>query len=284
MKRFVTGLAVTAAAAAALTVPTAAAAQTAPDPLSALKKQLAAGRGVSYSDVTKGEVDGQREIISRRKGTLQFGRSGIAASDQTGKLNFPEVDDEEAPEGLAGLSKPERVITVKNASYISGGFFGEFLPEDKTWLRVPEPALGLTGMLSQPVNAAEPATLRALLAHAAVKRPGAYSGKITFGELYKVSPWLRATLMGGKPSAKQAKVVINWKLALGANRLPARLTTSYAGAGLGVKGDMTLTSDTRYSGWGAKVSVKAPPADQVARPGDLDEEVDTENIPIPLGR
>ncbi|MEV0751116.1 hypothetical protein [Streptosporangium sp. NPDC050280] len=288
MKRYIAGLAC--AATAMLGVPALAstAHAQAADPISALKKQFKSGLGVTYVDTTKVRASYGSAVTAQRKGVFQFGASGINASDQTTKLRFKASDiaaisenaSEEDAKVLAGLTSPERVIRVKNTSYISGGIFGQFLPGDKPWLKIPGGALGNTGRLSQLVNPAEPATLKALLARATVKRPTAYSGKITFGELYKVSPWFRAGVFI-PPTAKQSKTVVEWKLVLGSDLLARKLTTSYSAGALGAQGGMTLSVETRYTGWGSKVTVKAPPADQIALPGDLDEGVEADG-PIQL--
>ncbi|MEU4829761.1 hypothetical protein [Streptosporangium sp. NPDC023615] len=288
MKRYIAGLAC--AATAVLSVPALAstAHAQAADPITALKSQFKNGRGVAFVDTTKVRYNGQGAVMAQRKGALQFGASGISASDQTTKLRIKASDvaqmseglEEEEAKVLAGLAKPERVIRVKNTSYTSGGIFGEFLPEGKTWLQLPGGMMGNTARLSQLVNPAEPVTLKALLAHATTKTRTAYAGKITFGELYKVSPWFRAGVFL-KPTAKQAKSVVTWRLALGSDLLPRRLTTSYSGSALGAAGGPTLTVETRYTGWGSRVSVKAPPADQVAKPGELEEGVEAD-APIPL--
>ncbi|MER6825944.1 hypothetical protein ABT352_08140 [Streptosporangium sp. NPDC000563] len=288
MKRYIAGLAC--AATAMLGVPALAstAHAQAADPVSALKKQFKSGLGVTYVDTTKVRASYGSAVTAQRKGVFQFGASGINASDQTTKLRFKASDiaaiseelSEEDAKVLAGLTSPERVIRVKNTSYISGGIFGQFLPDDKTWLKTPSGILGNNGRLSQLVNPAEPATLKALLARATVKRPTAYSGKITFGELYKVSPWFRAGIFI-PPTAKQSKTVVQWKLVLGSDLLARKLTTSYSAGALGAPGGTTLSVETRYTGWGSKVTVKAPPADQVAQPGDLDEGVEAD-APIQL--
>ncbi|MEV7005625.1 hypothetical protein [Streptosporangium sp. NPDC051022] len=293
MKRYIAGLACVAtavlsapalASTAHAQAPGAATARPqAADPVGALKKQFRNGRGVKYADVTKVQSSIGSQVFASREGSLQFGAVGIKASDQTGKLRLKASDieaivgdsDDEESKGLRGLAKPERVVRIGNVSYIFGGYFGEYLPEDKTWLRLPGANLGLIGTLSQPISPAEPATLQALLTHATTKRPGLYAGKITEGELYKISPWYRATTMI-KPSAKTAKSVLNWKLFVGSDQLAQRLTTTYA------NGDSTVTFDTRYTGWGSPVTVKAPPADQIAKPGDLGKGADTSTTPIPL--
>ncbi|GAA2891647.1 hypothetical protein GCM10010517_56020 [Streptosporangium fragile] len=289
MKRHIVGLACAATAVLGATAlaPTAHASAQAADPVTALKKQISNGRGVTFVDTTKVTTSYDSGVFAQRRGSMQPGASGIKASDQTTKLRITASDvkalsegmDEEDAKLMAGLAKPERVVRIKDVSYISGGIFGQLLPEGKTWLQLPGGSLGNTGRLSQLVNVAEPATLKALLAHAVVKRPTAYAGKITFGELYKVSPWFRAGFLT-TPTGKQAKTVVDWKLYLGADGLAKRLTTTYPGTPLGAK-DTTLTVDTRYSGWGSEVTVKAPPADQVATQKDLQEDVDP-NMPVPL--
>ncbi|MEV8633349.1 hypothetical protein AB0395_16980 [Streptosporangium sp. NPDC051023] len=292
MKRYIAGLAC--AATAALSVPALAstAHAQAADPVTALKSKLGSGQGVTFVDKTKIYTAGKSAVIVDRTGTLQFGPSGIVASDQTGKLRLSEKDLKELNDALAeadqedqddaafirafaGLAKPERVVRIGRTSYISGGFFGEFLPAGKTWLRFPGDSLGIMGSMTQSVNAAEPETLKALLAHATTKRTGFYSGKITYGELFKVSPWLRASLSGERPGAL-SKTAVNWKLYVGADQLPQRLTTTYV-----AYPDKTVTTyDTTYSGWGSKVSIKAPAPETVAKPQELQLTKPEAQIPI----
>ncbi|GAA0832803.1 hypothetical protein ACFQVD_24975 [Streptosporangium amethystogenes subsp. fukuiense] len=292
MKRHIAGLAC--AVTAVLGVPALAstAHAQAADPITALKGQLKNGLGVTYIDTLKRQDGSKNAIAGHRRGELQFGTSGISASDHTTQLRFDEdtfafstgEDGTEETEEqkkfsklLAGLAEPERVVRVEKKAYLSGGAFGQFLPQDKPWLGYPGDTLGVTGSMGQVINAAEPATLKTLLAHATVKKPAAYAGKITFGELQKVSPWFRASQDGEKLSGERAKTTIKWKLYLNADRLPARLATSYSEFSSGP----TWTVDTRYTNWGSKVTIDAPPADQVATVKELQAgfEADT---PIPL--
>ena len=62
-----------------------------------------------------------------------------------------------------------------------------------------------------------------------------------------------------------AKLSMSWKLYLGADKLAKRLTTSYPA---GSKDATTV--DTSYTGWGSKVTVATPPADQVAKLSELE--------------
>ncbi|OUC95212.1 hypothetical protein [Streptosporangium minutum] len=282
MKRYIAGLACAATAVLGAPALASTAHAQAADPITALKSQFSSGRGVNFVDTTKMQGPQGSMVLAKRTGALQFGSSGISASDQTGQLRFKASDfegafgdDEDMSKLFAGLAKPERVVRIKNATYVSGGVMGEFMPADKTWVRFPDGMLGFTGTVSQFVNVAEPATLKTLLAHA-TKRAGTYSGKITFGELNKVSPWFRASM--GAPSAKTAKTVVSWKLFLGSDRLAKRLVTTYSAAG---SDESAVTVDTRYTGWGSKVTVKAPPADQIADLKDLEEGAETATS-IPL--
>ncbi|MBB2909561.1 hypothetical protein FHS43_000807 [Streptosporangium becharense] len=304
MKRMIAVLTSATAVALTASLPVAAhASAQAPDPLTALKKQLTAGHGVQFVDTVKTRKAGRTEVISKREGELQFDAAGISASDHTSRprvkesdlefdLSSPEsgfgdAEDDRSPEAvqaeeqldklLKGLADPERVVRVKKAAYLSGGVFGPFLPVGKPWLHIPEDTLGVTGSIGQHINPAEPATLKALLANATVKRPTSYAGKITFGELHKVSPWFRAA-MGRKLYGDMAKDTLNWKLFLGTDRLPARLTTTETDSSGKTVG---LTVDTRYTGWGSEVSITAPADDQIATMKELEDRFLSDN-PIPL--
>ncbi|MFI9554201.1 hypothetical protein [Nonomuraea endophytica] len=263
MKRIFAGVALTVAAAALTAAPAQAAAPK--DPVVALKKQFVAGTGVKFVDRTILANRGQREIFMRRTGTFAFSKAGLAASDITGKFNFKQSDlPEDAPDLLKGLFAAERTIRVGTTSYISGGMFGTMLPEDKTWIKFPKgPTGGLTGLYGQMVNITEPNTLKTLLKSGkAIK--GGYAGAITVGQLNKVSAWYRASLFD-KPTKKQQKAVISWKLQLDGKGLPKRLVTTYSPVAIGMdaEGKETLSVDTRYTGWGSKVTITAPPADDV---------------------
>src|SRR5437868_1104000 len=98
MNRTIAGLAV---AATAATLLTAAPAQAAPiDPGKALKGQLVAGRGMTFTEATKINGPGFNIVFSRRTGTMQFAPSGPVAADMTGKINLPTDDlPEDAEDG-----------------------------------------------------------------------------------------------------------------------------------------------------------------------------------------
>ncbi|GAA2891655.1 hypothetical protein GCM10010517_56030 [Streptosporangium fragile] len=302
MRRMIAILAGATAAALIAPLPaTAHASAQAPDPLTALKKKISSGHGVAFVDTIKMRHSGESTVLGKRDGELQFDATGVSASDHTTKLRFDRDDldlllsslqsgtgdwtereiepkktqeEEKLDRLLDGLADPERIVRVKNTAYMYGGVFGPFLPTGKPWLRIPEDSTGIAGAMGQYINPAEPTTLKALLANATVKRPTVYSGKITFGELHKVSPWFRAAA-GKTLHGSLAKTTLNWKLYLGADRLPKRLTT-WQGTS-----EASQTVDTSYSGWGSEVAIAAPPADQVATMKELADGI-VADIPVPL--
>lgn len=268
--------ALVAAAAPANAQPARASAQPAQaDPVSALKSRFKLHRGVRLAENAKiiGEGKKQRAIFNRRGGVLEFGTSGVVASDVTDEFTLPGADKE-----LKGLFGPSRTITVKGTTYTSGGFYADSMPEGKKWLRAKGGTVAPGNPAQQILNPLEPATLKAALAHTATRRPGGtwdgartvvHSGTITLGELYKVSPTVRA-LLGGKPSAASATLPVSWKLYLGPDQLVRRAVSSWTQSLRGLTSlDMTYLNDSRYSGWGVKSAIKAPPASQVADFDDL---------------
>jgi hypothetical protein len=281
MRRMIATL--TGATAAALIVPALATATpvnaqtvqaTQADPASALKSQFRAHHGVKLAENTKiiGEDGKGRTIFTRRNGVLEFGASGMVASDLTTQFTLP-VDSGE----LKGLFIPSRTLSVKGASYTSGGVFADSMPEGKKWLRTKNDAVSLVSPFQQMINIVEPATLKSTLTHTAAKRPGGtwdgtrttvHSGTITLAELYRISPSVR-TMLRKKPSGRSATLPVTWKIYLGSDQLVRRVVSSYTESSRGLNStELTYVNDTRYSDWGVKSAIKAPPAGQVA---DFDE-------------
>lgn len=260
MNRISAGLALATAATIVTAVPTQA--QAAPkNPVAAVKKQLATGKGVRYTERTSLIYQGERDIFVRRSGKLGFRKGGVAASDSTGKFNIRASDvPEDAPELLKGLARPERTIWVGGTSYLSGGLWQEVLPGDKKWFKVKNgPTGGITGSAGQPLNVAEPATLRTMLKNARPV-PGGYAGKISIRDLRKVSPWFRNTLQIESYPAKVLRTQITWKLSVNAKGLPTKLVSTFP---IGImdgnpKKNELLSVDTHYSDWGSRITIKAP--------------------------
>ncbi|WP_157529940.1 hypothetical protein [Microtetraspora niveoalba] len=245
------------------------------NPVSALAKQIKPMRGVHVTSAAKVSAEGMSLFKFRSEGDLQFGRSGVAASDLTSKSDFDGLfggDDD-----LAGMKNPLRTININGTSYLSGGVYDDMLPAGKSWLRMPggNPA-SLDGTLG--INPFDTGTLKAVLATAKGKSNGGtvdgirttvYRGSITLRQLYASSPATKKQLKNLKPA--DAKTTINWKLWIGADQLIRRLTTSttttfkYKKTSM----DMSMTGDTKFSKWGQKTSITAPPARDVASMADI---------------
>ncbi|GAA2405617.1 hypothetical protein GCM10010404_74690 [Nonomuraea africana] len=236
-----------------LIVTPAQAAVTPADPVPALKSRVAAGRGVMFTDVTSFvELSGKTKVMNRR-GTLQYGKSGFAASD----ISVIVADQDK----VSTVFADERAITVGKVSYRKGGPLAPRLPKGKSWIKINKPVpVGVSGAFSQPVNAAEPETLKALTSMG--RRTGlTYTGNITFQQLSKISPWARVSL----PS-RRGEELIRYTLTLGSDNLPRKLVTTYLAEGhwLGRsnEGD-EVHHETVYKGWGGRYTITPPPASQV---------------------
>ncbi|MGW2214078.1 hypothetical protein ACWCSD_03745 [Nonomuraea sp. NPDC001684] len=237
------------------------------DPLAALRAQLREGRGVTVQQRTPG-----RDTTSlTRGGRLQFDKHGIAASDLTAKLSFPgkdetadEFDPPKEENQATSLDKPERTVRIGRTSYVKGGPIGAALPAGKSWYKQsPGWTSGMTARWGDFINPAEPSTLKAMLSHS--KRSGStYKGSMTVKELLRVSAWTRATLWWKLASG----VKVNWTLTVTPAGLPRTMSTRLSSPKVGLG---PVTMETTYSGWGAKVSIKAPPASETTTELDSDK-------------
>ncbi|MFE0151556.1 hypothetical protein ACFWY5_30720 [Nonomuraea sp. NPDC059007] len=261
MKRFV---ALTAAAlGAALLSGTGSAQAAAPaDPVTSLKKQFAPGYGVRVAETYRGTASGIKgEFASRTVGVIGFGRSSAADHDLTTTWKFTEEQLATLGASSKEVPGPFRVIEVGGTTYVKG-FDWHPLPEGKHWFRFGKnTSWGNEGQRGdQLVDVFDPAVLKTLLAKAKVAKPGDYRGTLTLKDLYKASHGY------GRPDTK----AISFRLLLDRDRRPARLITEYTekidwpdGKGKTVKRIQHNVVDTRYSGWGSKVTVMAPPAEEV---------------------
>jgi hypothetical protein len=221
-------------------------AQAAPkDPVRALKSELTSGRGVRFTETTMLSGDGKTKIQSR-KGTFQFNAKGVAASDIT----------------ATPVGRPrERTISVGKVSYTSGGMWQDRLPEGKSWVRSNALLGGGSGFYGQVINPAEPKTLAALVKKGKLSG-STLTGKITFKELEKVSRWFGASI----PLRMHDDTKVSYTLTLTSAGLVSRVKSSYAATGVFDTNQFegkTITIDSRFTGWGAKVSIKAPDPETV---------------------
>ncbi|MFI7420749.1 hypothetical protein [Nonomuraea sp. NPDC049684] len=237
---------ITALAACACVLTATAPAQAAPkDPVRALKAKLAAGHGVRFTETTMLSGPNKGKIQSR-KGTFQFNAKGVAASDIT----------------ATPVGRPrERTISIGNVSYTSGGMWADRMPEGKSWLKSKALLGGGSGFHGQVINPAEPTTLAALVRKGRL-RGSTLTGKITFKELEKASRWFGASI----PLRMHDDTKVSYTLTLNSAGLVSRVRSSYAATGIFDTNQFeggTITIDSRFTGWGAKVSIKAPDSDAV---------------------
>ncbi|MEW9526934.1 hypothetical protein [Microbispora sp. NPDC049125] len=260
------------------------------DPVSALKKQFVPGRGVRFTSTGKLSVAGTG-ITFKSKGAFAFGRAGVGASDITQKVNYGGLlgDDE----SLQGLDDPTRMIVIGKTGYISGGIYASVLPDGKSWLRVPgvTPGSALQS-LGGFVNPTDWRSLKTVLGTTKAKGAGGvvngakttlYRGAITLRQLIKANPALKDGIAA--LGTDTGKVVVSWKVWVGSDQLVRRASTATK---IKMKFEktsvvFTVTDVTTFTGWGTKVSVKAPPKDQVASMSDIDGTVPDVPGTIDLG-
>ncbi|GGK50795.1 hypothetical protein Ppa06_08760 [Planomonospora parontospora subsp. parontospora] len=240
--------------------------------VTALKRQFVAGRGVKVTETITSRQTGSGGAFTSRfrtTGAYMFGASGAVASDLTYAHDS----------GGSGI----RVITTRNASYTSGGFFGGMLPEGKTWLRWPGPE----SFSSSVVNALEPTTLKGLLATTEKKRRGGKidgvsttlrTGSITVRQLYAASPSLRR-LLGEKPQGATGDLVIDWRLWQDGKQRTRKLVSSYTESTQGLRGSWRtkVTATSLFRAWGTKITIKAPAAASVL---DIEDWQPEEPLPV----
>ncbi|NUW40820.1 hypothetical protein [Nonomuraea rhodomycinica] len=283
MKRILTGVAL-ASTAMILSAGPALAAPV--NPVAPVQKQFVAGHGVKFAERVKIVAGGQRQVTIRRSGTLEFGPSGVVASDVTGQFNIKREDAERLADALkelgdeefgidlvTALTMPEHIVTKGRYTYLTGGLWSAVFNSNKSWIRVPgvQP-IGATTVYSQPLNIlSEPATLKTLLKGAKATKDG-YAGKIQAKTLSKTSPIFSGILglADGKSSVKGA---ISWKLSVDAKGLPTRLVSVVPATALGAKDakGLAISVETTFSDWGTPVTVTAPPELEVAK--TLDEAI-----------
>ncbi|MBN6057289.1 hypothetical protein JYK22_35525, partial [Nonomuraea sp. RK-328] len=283
MKRILTGVALASTAVIVSAGPALAAPV---NPVAPVQKQFVAGHGVKFAERVKIAAGGKREVTIRRSGALEFGASGVVASDVTGQFNIKreeaekladtlkELGDEEFDLDLVtALTMPERIVTKGQYTYLTGGLWSAVFNSNKSWIRVPGVRpIGATTAYSQPLNIlSEPATLKTLLKGAKATKDG-YAGKIQAKDLRQMSPLFTGIMI--LASDKSAtKGAISWKLTVDAKGLPTRLVSVIPATALGFKdaNGLAISVETTYSDWGTPVKVTAPPELEVAK--TLDEAI-----------
>ncbi|GII01714.1 hypothetical protein [Planobispora takensis] len=259
----------------------------APDPVRAVDRQSRDERGVRISETSryffgeKSKVSGSGTRIS---GDLQLSPSGpVAAKFTWWNLSRPKGG------GLPSeKSEPYRVIRVGKNVYDSRNTYPGPVPEGRKWIRFPNDHRGAAARdmaqdaSLQPIDLYDPATMKAVLkcsTSTPVSGGFLYRGTIGYRELSKVSKGTFLSWTSGRPVTAKSKGKVSWRLWTDRRGLPTRLvTTDTVGTG---KDPLVKRSDTRYTRWGSRLVVTAPPADEVIGEAALREYVRRQNEPIP---
>ncbi|MEU6714466.1 hypothetical protein ABZ897_23610 [Nonomuraea sp. NPDC046802] len=253
---------------------------TAADPVKSLRKQFAAGLGVRVSEENRTVVSGYKGAYpTRTTGVIGFGASSAADYDLTSRLKVsPELKGTFDKKDEAKLFKPLRAVKVGPRTYVRGFEWGT-MPEGKSWVRFQGDSVwGSYGQRGgQLVDVLDPRVLKAAITKATTHKAGEYRGTLTARDLY------------ADPLAPSEARTISYRLFLNRDRLPVRLVTEYKYTTIGVdldgkkvKESVHSVTDTRYSGWGTKVKVVAPPARQVVDFDDLEGPAAQEDLSGPI--
>ncbi|MEV4400234.1 hypothetical protein [Nonomuraea sp. NPDC049607] len=221
------------------------------DPVQVLRKVLASGHGVSFTETATLSKGTKKLAERRRKGVFEFNGTagGVKALDVT------TTGGEHGTERVIGFNHE-----VGGTSYQSGGLVGKWLKDGKTWWKNSHQLhlwhTELLGYDEQILNPTEPATVAAMLKNG--RRNGnTVTGVITFKELGQAhSLWFGHSTQGswGLTGTK-----LSYTLTLTSSGLISRVESRYTLAGgLDELVGKTFSNDTRYQGWGSEVSIKPP--------------------------
>ncbi|MEU4326415.1 hypothetical protein [Nonomuraea dietziae] len=238
----------------ALALATAVPAQPAPkpDPVKVLDDQVEPGRGVTISVVTRVRTDGRHYLTARTTRVAGFRKGGSVDVDDSTTMYSPlgneRMDDE--------FRFPTLLIRAKGKSYTSGGRLIGHLPLDRKWVRHHYPERNLADVT---VDLFRPGTLRALLATATSRTSSTAKG------------FIHAAKIPGRPlgGSRLSREKVAWALWFDAEGRVTRMTTRISEQTN--DHELGITSDLRFTGWGAKVTVEPPPADLVMEADDLPE-------------
>ncbi|WP_405144689.1 hypothetical protein OG589_42850 [Sphaerisporangium sp. NBC_01403] len=230
----------------------------------ALRLQFAKKTTVRMDEDTRMKLDGKDLFRYRQVGVLRFGKSGVDAYDTKTVSNF----------GGEGGDSTVRMIVVDGKAYLKSPLYDDLLPAGRTWVRTSAPSGG--NSTSSLIDVLQPKVLKAVLGSTKAKGNGGkvggarttlLRGSITLAQLAKVSP----TVADLAKSLKTKKTVtLPWKMWVGGDQLPRRFQTVFPLSTSPLVGDISITTDARFTSWGGKVAIKAPPADLVVDEKDLE--------------
>ena len=249
MKLFFAGLVATAAAVCAVAVPaqaeSVASVQAAPvDPLKALKAQLVPGKGVKITelssitlDFTSNDQAMQVQVNTRTVGTLAFAKGNVATADLRVRMSSRQK----------GPNPPYRIIAEGRNAYVTNAGIAKALPSV------------VPGSSRRPVG---PKTLSST--SASLQR----NCSSCWTRHQKVAPANMSTphsLTSGTTSPPGKATSSSACTSMNTTCSPAQSidTTTYPDDDSTAYDQMAFHTDTKYSGWGAKVKIAAPAASKV---------------------
>ncbi|WP_062437052.1 hypothetical protein [Herbidospora daliensis] len=275
----------------------------APNPVVAVKRLLAQKRTakvVEWGTVMLGgrgrKINSMMHLFDyhfERKGWLQLGPAGVVGSHLTRKVMFKRdgtlaIAKEDAAGGdlqaksLLAQTSLHRSVAANGRHYSAGRLYSPGLPKGRPWAYRGKAVSG--GAFSdQIVNIFEPTTLQRLLSDTYEKKyisgpvfidplgrsqTNLYSwrGKLTFADLYAVSPTFRA-LAQAKPDESYGPALVWWDLLTDRAGVPVRFNimwdTAYQGY-YSLKERAEGSTITDFVGWRSGLPVKPPHSTTVA--------------------
>jgi hypothetical protein len=236
----------------------------APGAVEALKRQLVEHRGVTIHErVTMRDTCCKTRYVYLYKSLVEFGKGEVIATDTRYR----------AGNRYSG-GRDFEYFTFPGQQYMHNE--NQHLPDGKSW--VLEEGKQFTPVAHRPIDAANPAILRAVLATTKVKHPAGiydgtrttlYEGTTTWRQLYKAAP------VGSMIKPKDPKGKVSWKIWLGRDRLARRVWSTWRsrplGSDLGERTETHVTS-ALFSEWGAKTQISRPPAEEVISSEELHDD------------
>ncbi len=241
------------------------------DPVGAIQRQLVPGHGVKIIQRTRVNWSGSWSTHKPVRGVVGFGNGKIVATDLT---NFNL-----GPHGTRNICIGKRGYELHAKPDPDWP-----LPPGKSWVTYEWPCQ-LVLKSGHHVSLSDPATLRAVLATTAHKRPAGvydgvrttlYEGAITFAQLHKAKPDMRIGFRS-RPTGKYATWKVSWRLWIGPDQLVRRAWSSWRDPNDSLdrsavdKPYYAFVEDLRLSNWGMKLDIQPPPADETVASEELDD-------------
>lgn len=223
------------------------------------------GRGVTVSETTLSRLAHDKiTYTTLTSGVIGFSDSAAVSHDLTSRLKItPELEKELSEQELEYARQPLREIKVGRYTYVNPFEWGP-MPEGTQWVRFGGNAhWGEEGQRAQQlVDVFNPATLKLMLSRATRVGDGEYRG-----------------VLGKKDRPRSFDThAVAFRLFLDHDQWPIRLITEFTADTSVLSDDETelvpttvhSVVDTRYTQWGRKVHVVAPPKNEVVDFNKLD--------------